>query len=150
MHITFWSHILKEEIVVILHFIQIMLNNACNSLVYGPNVAYSMAIMRCASILFYGMKATLNTCHALFKKLIFDRLSILTDGLLMLFGPLALLINASESHFPLLARFSVNGKVPGTIASPLLPEQQLPSLPRLERLFCRSSERPERYKRVFN
>ena len=66
---------------------------------------------------------------------------MLTDWLLTLFVPLDLLKRASESYFPL---FSLNGKFPvGTIAPPLLAEQQLPSLPRLERLCCRSSERPE-------
>ena len=79
------------------------------------------------------------------QNMIFVWLAMLTDGLLMLFGPLALLIRASESYFPLFALFSHNGKVPGTIAPPLLPEQQLLSLPLLVRLFCRSSERPMIY-----
>jgi hypothetical protein len=57
----------------------------------------------------------------------------------MLFGPLGRLIRASESYFPL---FSLNGKLPGTIAPPLLVEQQLPSLPRLDELLCLSPERP--------
>ena len=60
----------------------------------------------------------------------------------MLFGPLDRLIKASESYFPL---FSLNGKLPGTIAPPLLVEQQLPSLPRLDELLCLSPERPVCY-----
>ena len=58
----------------------------------------------------------------------------------MLLVPLDLRRRASESYFPL---FSFIVKVPGTTGPPLLPEQQLPSLPLLDKLGCRSDEKPE-------